>query len=563
MLDRYLVLFAIGIAGCAGVEPSPNSNSTTTTTSGLPTSGSADALALPPAERVEHPVVSTVAVCVDCHSTSASSNAMREPDGTPAAMVDLWKGSMMANSARDPLWRAAVSAEVATNPGLEAEIEATCMRCHAPALSVDARSRGTEPTMADLAVTDEPGALGRDGVTCTVCHQIEPEGLGQEATFSGAFDLGTDARMYGPHDDPFGMPMTQHTPHEPAVGPHILQSEVCANCHELATHTLDSSGAPTGGVFQEQSTYREWLVSDYASSQSCQDCHMPKIAATEIATNPHGGDFPAIGPRYPYGRHVLVGGNTLMPRVFAEFSEVLQPDATHEALEAVEERARDMLSQSASLSLSGSRVGDEVTVDIHVLNLAGHKLPSGIPTRRAWLEIEVLDASGARLLHSGATDDQGRLIDRTGVALPSEELGGPVRPHVSEVRTDTDVVVYEALLEDADGHPTWRLLRAARFAKDNRLLPAGFDASAPDASVVLPVGVEADPDFGPGSDRVALVLNSADTVEVAVRLRYQTLAPRFAQELYAVATPEALGLQVMVEAVGNLPETLAVAEASY
>ncbi len=54
--------------------------------------------------------------CALCHSFSDSASAMRDGKNRNVAPFDLWSGSMMANSAVDPYWKAAVSAEVAATP---------------------------------------------------------------------------------------------------------------------------------------------------------------------------------------------------------------------------------------------------------------------------------------------------------------------------------------------------------------------------------------------------------------------------------------------------------------
>ena len=57
-------------------------------------------------------------------------------------------------------------------------------------------------------------ALARDGVTCSLCHQIAPDNLGKPESFSGGFLVGEDREIYGPHDDVFanGDPADQLNP---------------------------------------------------------------------------------------------------------------------------------------------------------------------------------------------------------------------------------------------------------------------------------------------------------------------------------------------------------------
>jgi hypothetical protein len=60
--------------------------------------------------------------CALCHSFSNLAGAMRDGKDRNVAPFDLWSGSMMANSAVDPYWKAAVSAEVAATPSQKPHI---------------------------------------------------------------------------------------------------------------------------------------------------------------------------------------------------------------------------------------------------------------------------------------------------------------------------------------------------------------------------------------------------------------------------------------------------------
>ena len=107
---------------------------------------------------------------------------------------------MMAHSSADPYWRAKVAFEKALAPERRAAIEDTCLRCHAPGDQYPKRAGGGQLALADV------GEMGRDGVTCTVCHQIEPTNLGKEASFTAGFQLGTKNQIHGPYPEPFTMP---------------------------------------------------------------------------------------------------------------------------------------------------------------------------------------------------------------------------------------------------------------------------------------------------------------------------------------------------------------------
>jgi hypothetical protein len=122
-----------------------------------------------------------------------------------------------------------------------------------------------------------------------------------------------------------------------------------------------------------------------------------------------------------------------------------------------------------------------------------------------------------------------------------------MQPHRRDVRAPHEVPIYEAEAVDVDGAATASLVRAARLAKDNRILPAGFapagrmpEGMSPRA--VDPVGVEGDADFLPGTDtvRYRIQLPRADRgpLSVEAELLYQTIRPAHLRAMDAGASPE-------------------------
>ena len=51
------------------------------------------------------------------------------------------------------------------------------------------------------------GLLAHDGVSCTLCHQIQPANLGQPSSFTGRFDIAPTREIFGPYDDVFAGPI--------------------------------------------------------------------------------------------------------------------------------------------------------------------------------------------------------------------------------------------------------------------------------------------------------------------------------------------------------------------
>ncbi len=503
-------------------------------------------------------------ICADCHASAAGATALRDGAGRSVAPFDEWEATMMANSARDPLFRAVLSAEVARVPSLAAEIQAECLTCHAPMAVHGAALAGEmAPTHAELLAGTQRGDLGLDGVSCTVCHQIRPDGLGTDATFSGRINVGTDRTIFGPYAAPFAMPMVRRSGFTPVQGPHIRASALCGTCHTLVTHAVRPDGSPTGDHLEEQSPYLEWRASAFndegpspgPESRSCQSCHMPvedddgAPIATQIARMPSGGDFNNLATRSPFGRHVFVGANTLVPALLRDTPE-LGARASAPAFDATITRARRQLEErTATLTIGAiTAVGGIWTIPVALQNLGGHKLPTAYPSRRVFLRLQVFAADGRTLFVSGGFDARGRLTNASGEVLAVERRGGAVEPHHERIERDDQVQIYESVLGDSAGARTASLLAATRYLKDNRVLPRGYDAQSPDAARTRPVGVDGDPSFVGGADQLTYRLQlQAAPARVEVELFYQVLGARFWDELAATNTAAVAALQAMLE----------------
>ena len=70
--------------------------------------------------------------CSGCHGYDPAGVAFITNNGEDVNIADDWAGTMMANAAKDPLWRAKVAHEILVNPTLTQDIENTCTKCHAP-----------------------------------------------------------------------------------------------------------------------------------------------------------------------------------------------------------------------------------------------------------------------------------------------------------------------------------------------------------------------------------------------------------------------------------------------
>jgi hypothetical protein len=477
--------------------------------------------------------------CVLCHT--GAPGVMME-DGLDVSPVSLWRSSMMANSTRDPLWQAKVRSETLHSPAYAELIESKCTRCHAPQGHVEALHGGATSYGLDEALGDP---LASDGVSCTVCHQVEAANLGQADSFSGGFVIGTDHIIRGPYENPLTGPMQMNSGYTPAFGAQMGESELCATCHTLFTPWLDNEGQ-VGGTFPEQVPYLEWLNSDYpAQDISCQTCHMPETAtAQDISTRPPWH----VQLREPFYKHEFAGGNAWMSGILRDNTEELGLSAGADEFERTRLLGLAMLGRAALLDLSVVDDRDSLDLALRVTNLSGHKLPTGIPLRRMWLRVLVTTAAGDTLFHSGHWDVAGN---------PPAPLGD-WEPHHRVIRDPARTQIWEGVMGDADDLPTWILLRASHFLKDNRLPPAGFRTDAEGYGDMAIVGDAAqDEDFnrldgveGSGADVIHYRLPvPADSVRVQAELVYQSVQPGLQASFVGQESPEiATWLQLAGEA---------------
>lgn len=514
----------------------------------------------------------TSEACALCHSNHFAATAMRNVANEEIAPYNLWRGSMMSNASRDPFWWAQVASEVALNdPEEQEKIEGECIRCHAPALSETARSEANrEGRMQDLKGNTHPSIVGLDGVACTTCHQILPDNLGTHESFSGGYVIGQERKIFGPHENPAPGPMINHVNYTPTHATHVTESKLCATCHTLLHEPKEDQGE---WGFPEQTPYLEWRNSIYSNEEdpnnpdakTCQGCHQPTYdedgyIRTRIARSPPGGDF-RINPREPFGQHTFVGANVVMPQMIKAERDTLNPVGTDEALDMVSEIAIGRLESSASLTIEDlEQSAETLSFTVNVESFVGHKLPTGFPSRRVWLVVKATGANDEVLFYSGRYNLQGRIVDAEGKAIESEWAYGPIEPHYQQITNERQVQVYEAVMGDQANRFTHAITQAKGWLKDNRLLPKGYQNDHPEAGYTKPIGLNDDPDFNAGSDRVQYLITLAEGKQVErlqIKLVYQTLGARFMRSLFQVDVPEVAAFRTMYERADVSPVVMA------
>lgn len=474
--------------------------------------------------------------CMACH------NGLSSPRGEDISIGSSWRGSMMAHSARDPYWQAAVRREVLEHPTHRDAVEDKCSSCHMPMARFAAKTDGRAGLVfAHLPVASartEESALAADGVSCTLCHQIKKELLGTKESFTAGFVVDVDRppgerAVYGPFDVDRGRArvMRSAAAVEPVRAAHLRDAAFCASCHTLYTYALGPQGEVVG-EFPEQVPYLEWRHSAYEGARSCQSCHMAELEeAAPIAS--------VLGlPRDGFSRHLFRGGNFFLPRVFLRHRIELGVRALPQDLARVEsETLLHLQTGAARVAVRGAGIASgRLDFEVAVENLAGHKLPTAYPSRRAWLMVSVRDRAGRVVFSSGSLNEDGSIAGNDNDADATRH-----EPHHDRLVDPEQVQIYEAILADHRGDVTTGLLSAVRYLKDNRLLPEGFDKATAGGDIAVYGGATDDPDFQAGGDlvRYSVAVDAAEgPFGIRAALWYQPIGFRWARNLDAYDSAE-------------------------
>lgn len=497
-------------------------------------------------------------LCALCHT------GMEDQSGADVSIDKFWRATMMANASRDPYWQATVRTELLKQPAYQEVIEDKCATCHTPMAHFSSVNTGAIAQLLDggyLNAENDLHTLAIDGVSCTVCHQIEETDLGQPSSFSGHYvidaELPAGERVtYGPFpvSEANANLMTLSSGYKPVESQHVRQAALCATCHTLYTPFLDAAGE-IQGEFPEQTPYLEWLYSDYRSKQSCQHCHMPHAQGGVILSST-GGD-----PQAPFSQHNFVGGNAFMLSILRHYAEEQAVTAATEHFDATLNRVYDQLqNRTASVTIENATLnGQELSAEVRITNLAGHKFPTGFPSRRAWIHVRVTGANGELLFESGAVDSNGLIVGNDNDADPTL-----YEAHYDLLTSSDQVQIYESVMQNTEGELTTTLLRAAGYIKDNRLLPSGFVKGNHLEAVSVRGEALPDENFAGGGDQLLIRVDLGDaqgSITLQVELLYQSVGYRWAKNLEGFDAPEVERFLAYYEAIPNTPILVASATA--
>lgn len=372
-----------------------------------------------------------------------------------------WRGSMMANASRDPIFWATLAVAEQDFDG----VGDLCIRCHSTSGWYAGRSKPTDGSA--LRGSDA------DGVECDNCHKLTNPDNSEHLGVMVAPFIANDRQM--PATGYYGSGMESLFGGSAKLGPYsdagarhqFMQSRFhrdmsfCGTCHDVSNPAVGdlahnngkqatgdpviASGVPGSPVEGKaafnnfpyqygvvERTYSEYvsgllsrtLVANYASLPAdlkagavraayesaggnyadgtpryftCQTCHMRAVSG-------YGANKSGIPYRTDLPLHDMTGGNYWMPDVIlyqnARNTLRLGGGLTSlqiSAIQAGKLRAQQQLDLAASLSVNGNI--------LKVVNLTGHKLISGYPEgRRMWLNIKWYDATNTLLREDGKYD---------------------------------------------------------------------------------------------------------------------------------------------------------------
>jgi hypothetical protein len=444
-----------------------------------------------PSEQTLVPIVPAMN-CTFCHSEY----------GVEVAPYDTWVASLMAQSARDPIWHAALAiANQDANVGGE-----TCIRCHAPGAWLGGRS--------STGTTDNFTPDDFDGINCHFCHRavnpvigegsaigypgdpaepdvpiisaLQKQGLIPVGAGNARYIIDPDDNRRGPFDD---VPLNLHGSETKLItSPYHRTSEFCGTCHDVSNplysknkkgdYVLNALGSPhptqdPADMYPEQRTYSEWLHSAFPNGvayadgrfggndpdgivSSCQDCHMPKVIAGGCRFSEFGDPW-FERPDMP--QHSFAGANTWVVQAIRNILGPEEADGiglTQERIDEASARTISMLQAASDMMLT--QKGSALRV--RVTNESGHKLPSGYPEgRRMWLNVKFKDAKGAVIAERGAYDSKSATLAAKNTKVYQAKHG--ISQAISK-------------LTGIPSGPGFHLALANKVFFDNRIPPRGF-----------------------------------------------------------------------------------------
>lgn len=203
--------------------------------------------------------------------------------------------------------------------------------------------------------------ITREGISCDYCHsttEILPSGPRFEF---GLLKQGPLQNVTSPV-------------HKTRFNKLFKESRFCGSCHDYES---------ANGVKLIE-TYSEWMQGPYpAKGKQCQSCHMRKIAGKVVATEVKPT------PEIEISSHDIAGGH-----------------ATSKREDSIDIKITSIIKFKQKI---------EITVDVTNKG-AGHKIPTGIPSKKLVLQVSVQSKSGEtyqmlqKVYHKSLADSNGDIV---------------------------------------------------------------------------------------------------------------------------------------------------------
>ncbi len=324
--------------------------------------------------------------------------------GCHAAIYREWLASAHRWSAEDEFFQAVRSATTDVQ-GLEATEK--CSGCHDP---VSLLAGYKDPTLGKSA----PGY--KHGDSCLVCHavrHVDERGIGSYEVgapqpylyeYSSNRYAGIVARFLiraypKQHDRDYDLKL-------------VRQAESCAPCHK-EFDVIDKQLGPV----QVETQYDDWKLGkwntdpDVSRRLRCQQCHMYFVnAPNQAEADPYDVK---IGLGLKYRNHYFAAGNQFMPETLDSPDAAAQIGRVNQWLHGDRDIAEiaKVWPQGPIVGLkieAAASAGQGALTEVRVTltnNKVGHSFPTGpLNIGRAWIELNIQDAVGTEIFHSGGLD---------------------------------------------------------------------------------------------------------------------------------------------------------------
>jgi hypothetical protein len=301
---------------------------------------------------------------------------------------------------------------------------------------------------------------------------------------------------------------------------------------------------------------------------------------------------PDLTAREGFSRHTLVGLNLFFVKMAQQFPEVLGIRTQNPSLgsggvapltTAAQAIADQAAGETAAVAIAGVKVdADTLSATVTVTSKTGHKFPSGVAFRRAFIAFEVLDQNGETIWASGRTNAAGVIVDAAGNPVDGElwwkdDCSGyarpgerPHQPHFTAITHQDQAQIYQEIVSAPPvgatapvcgdnavptGELTTSFLSICAEVKDNRILPKGYLSvqQRREIAVALGAGEDLGDDAGATAvgDDPAYVTGGGDSLvyrvplvdlpagkrpaSIAATLYYQAIPPFYLQDRLCTA----------------------------